>query len=93
MINLLRGSGLTGWRQGCLVDGYPVDFAFVERRLAVEVDGWAFHSDSIRFRHDPHRQNNLVLRGWTVLRFTWHDLTHRPAVVINDIRAALMITV
>jgi very-short-patch-repair endonuclease len=93
MIELLRESGLGGWRQGYLVDGYQVDFAFVEWKLAIEVDGWAFHSDPIRFRRDRHRQNDLVLRGWTVLRFTWHDLTHRPAVVINDIRTALMIAV
>lgn len=57
--------------------------------VAVEVDGWAWHSDPARFGRDRHRQNELVLGGWKVLRFTWHDLTHRPTKVIADIRAAL----
>ncbi len=26
---------------------------------------------------------------WDLLRFTWHVLTHRPAYVIGEIRAAL----
>jgi very-short-patch-repair endonuclease len=68
---------------------YWIDVAFLARRLALEVDGWAWHSDVERFTHDRRRQNALVLAGWTVLRFTWHDLMSRPEVVIAQIRAAL----
>jgi very-short-patch-repair endonuclease len=57
--------------------------------VAVEVDGWAWHTDPERFRRDRQRQNALVLAGWTVLRFTWHDLTHRPTEMIAEVRAAL----
>lgn len=89
MIALLRDAALTGWVRGYPVDHYLLDFAFVVRRIAIEVDGWAWHSDVARFRHDRQRQNALVLAGWTVLRFTWHDLTQRPATVIAEIRAAL----
>lgn len=67
---------------------YWIDVAFLTRRLAIEVDGWAWHSDVDRFAHD-RRQNALVLTGWTVLRFTWHDLTSRPQTVIAQIRAAV----
>jgi very-short-patch-repair endonuclease len=41
------------------------------------------------FRRDRQRQNAVVLAGWTVLRFTWHDLTQRPNEVIAEIRLAL----
>ena len=27
-------------------------------------------------------QNGLVLRGWTVLRFTWADVVERPDYVV-----------
>jgi very-short-patch-repair endonuclease len=50
------------------------------------VDGWAWHHDAEAFRRDRQRQNVLVLAGWTVLRFTWSDLTHRPDRVIHDVR-------
>lgn len=68
---------------------YRLDLAFVHERIAVEVDGWAWHSDVERFRADRRRQNALVLAGWTVLRFTWDDLTNRPEQVVAQIQAAL----
>lgn len=78
MIKLLRDEGLIGWRRGYRIGDYEADFAFPAECIAVEVDGWAWHNDVVRFRHDRQRQNALVLAGWTVLRFTWHDLTQRP---------------
>ncbi len=74
---------------GCRSLGYEIDVAFPARRLAVEVDGWAWHSGVDRFRWDRQRQNALVNAGWRVLRFTWHDFTARPEAVIAEIRAAL----
>ncbi len=90
---LLRAARIDGWVANHLVvlSGieYWIDIAFVAHRLAIEVDGWAWHSDVDRFAHDRRRQNALVLAGWTVLRFTWHDLTSRPQAVIAQIRVAL----
>ncbi len=90
---LLRGARIDGWVANHLavLSGaeYWIDVAFVARRLAVEVDGWAWHSDVDRFAHDRRRQNALVLAGWTVLRFTWHDLMSRPQAVVAEIREAL----
>ncbi len=87
---ILRRGGLSGWKPNhriLLVDGAAivVDVAFVERKLAIEVDGWAYHSDVDRFRRDRQRQNSLVSLGWTVLRFTWADLTERPDYVLSTI--------
>ncbi|PZS17902.1 MAG: hypothetical protein DLM60_13040 [Pseudonocardiales bacterium] len=90
---LLRGARIDGWVANHLVvlSGieYWIDVAFEARRLALEVDGWAWHSDVDRFAHDRRRQNAMVLAGWTVLRFTWHDLMSRPEEVVAEIRAAL----
>lgn len=88
-MGLLRDAGLIGWVRGYRIGEFEVDLAFVGSRVAIEIDGWAWHSDVERFRHDRRRQNALVLAGWTVLRFTWHDLRQRPAAVIGEIRRAL----
>lgn len=66
-----------------------VDGAYVERMLAIEVDGYAHHSSPDAFQRDRERQNRLVALGWTVLRFTWHDVVHRPATVAKAILDAL----
>ena len=47
-----------------------LDLAFPDVLLAIEIDGWAWHTDPDRFRDDRRRQNALVTAGWMVLRFT-----------------------
>jgi very-short-patch-repair endonuclease len=89
LVRVLRGAGLTGWRLGYVVGGFVLDVAFAEARVAIEVDGWAWHSDALRRRQDLRRQNAVVLAGWTVLRFSWDDLAHRPRAVLAEITMAL----
>ncbi len=59
-----------------------VDFCWVEQRLVVEADGFAYHSDRAAYRKDRQRMNQLESLGWRVLRFTWEDVVHRPAYVL-----------
>ena len=66
-----------------------VDFAYPEIKLAIEVDGYETHSSLDAFQHDRSRQNDLVELGWTVLRFTWDDVVHRPEAVASRIRRVL----
>jgi very-short-patch-repair endonuclease len=87
LVKLLREAGITGWRTNYPVGGYKVDVAFPKQKVAIEVDGLAHHSDSDDFHSDRVRQNNITLLGWTVLRFTWLDLTEYPQRVIALIRA------
>ncbi|MGD9991193.1 DUF559 domain-containing protein [Pseudonocardia sp.] len=89
LVRLLREAGVTGWRLGHPFGAWVVDLAFPRRRVAVEVDGWAWHVDIDRFRADRRKGNALVSEGWTLLRFTWHDLTSDPDQVVATIRTTL----
>jgi very-short-patch-repair endonuclease len=64
-----------------------VDLAFPAQRIAIELDG-SIHLDASVRERDLSRQNDLVLLGWTVLRFTWQRFVDRPDLVIAEIRAA-----
>ncbi len=66
-----------------------VDFAWSDARLVVETDGSAFHDSITDREHDEHRDRALETSGWTVLRFSWIDVTRRPTSVIRTIRRAL----
>jgi very-short-patch-repair endonuclease len=89
---LLSQAGISGWIANHRVRAgsrwYVLDIAFPAQRLAVEIDGRAFHSDARAFQRDRHRQNDLVGAGWTVLRFTWSDLVDRPEYVVRTIHHA-----
>lgn len=89
LVKLLREAGITGWKTNYPVGGYKVDVGFPAAKVAIEADGWAFHSDQEDFQTDRERQNNIALLGWQVLRFTWLDLVEYPQRVIALIRAAL----
>lgn len=89
LARLLRKSDITGWTSNHPIGGYKVDFVFRGPRIVLEVDGMAFHSDADDFHNDRTRQNAITLAGFTVLRFTWVDLTMYPERVIAVIRRAL----
>ena len=89
LIRLLRAAKITGWRANYPVAGYKADVGFPKQKVAIEVDGFAFHSDSEDFHTDRKRQNAIALAGWQVLRFTWLDLTEYPDRVIAEIKRAI----
>jgi very-short-patch-repair endonuclease len=89
LVQLLRNAGITGWHTNYPIGGYKVDVGFREQKVAIEADGWAFHSDAEVFVKDRNRQNKIALLGWKVLRFTWLDLTQYPERVIGEIRRAI----
>jgi very-short-patch-repair endonuclease len=94
-VDVLRRGRITGWSVNRPIadGGGPIgvgDIVFWAELLVVEIDGWAFHATPDRFPRDRSRQNRLVGAGWTVLRFTWRDLTESPDEVIRAIRATLV---
>ena len=89
LVRIMREAGVTGWVLGHPFGPWRIDIAFPRERVAVEVDGWAWHVDAERFRADRRKQNALVRAGWDPLRFTWHDLDGRPREVVGEIQATL----
>ena len=90
--DLFRRAGITGWHAGARVLGSDgrvvavVDILFPAARLVVEIDGYRAHGDRAAFQQDRTRQNRLTALGYRVLRFTWADLTQRPADVVRAVR-------
>lgn len=64
-----------------------VDFAWPDRKVAVEYDG-LWHAEAGQFARDRQRLNALRAAGWQVVFVTAADL-HRPAELIARIAAAL----
>ncbi len=73
------------------VAGRPVeiDFAWPDRRLAVELDGHATHATRKGFERDRERDRALQAAGWRVVRVTWRQLHAAPRAVVADLRALL----
>jgi very-short-patch-repair endonuclease len=89
LVQLLRDNQITGWRANHPVAGYKVDVLFQSEKIAIETDGFAYHSAADDFQNDRVRQNTIALAGYQVLRFTWLDLTEYPDRVLAEICHAL----
>ncbi len=66
-----------------------VDFAYPEARIAIELDGYEYHSDRDSFQRDRTRSNRLELGEWLLLRYTKPDVTVRGAMLAEQLRTAL----
>ncbi len=91
LVKLLRQAGIGGWVLGHPFGPYRIDLAFPARKVAIEVDGWAWHVDAERFRTDRRKGNAITRATWDLLRFTWHDLDGRPAQTVRETTETLAI--
>lgn len=66
-----------------------IDLGYPEARLAIEIDSARWHSDSVRYRADREKWNELTRRGWALLIVTEFDLHERPEGVGTDISRLL----
>jgi very-short-patch-repair endonuclease len=67
------------------IDWYTVDFAFPDVKLAIEADGFAYHSGNRR-EHDHKRDANLRSAGWTVKRFQGTTIYHEASNCASTIK-------
>lgn len=65
------------------------DCAWRAERVAVELDGHAFHATRAAFERDRERDRALQAAGWRVVRVTWRQLDARAAAVLADLARLL----
>lgn len=65
-----------------------VDLAYPDLRVALEFDGYRFHTGRLRWERDVQRENALLDLGWTVRRFSAADL-RRPRRTAETVRTAM----
>lgn len=73
----LRAENIAGWVPEYRFDPerrWRADFAFLDARLLVEVEGGQWtngrHSRGAGFENDCEKYNAMTLQGWRLLRFT-----------------------
>jgi len=67
-----------------------LDAAWPEARMAVELDGAAFHGSRAARERDLRRDSALAAQGWIVLRFSYARLVSDPQGCRREIVAAIL---
>jgi very-short-patch-repair endonuclease len=75
-------------RQQAVIAGRRVDL-LIGDRLVVQIDGFEHHSTSVQRTKDVALDAELVLRGYTVLRFTYAQVIHDWDTVERTIARAV----
>ncbi|MCA1824293.1 MAG: endonuclease domain-containing protein [Frankia sp.] len=66
-----------------------LDLAYPALRIAIEIDGRAYHLMSEDWADDLDRQNLIALDGWLILRFTARAIRSQPDVVAASVARAI----
>lgn len=88
-VNLCGDAGLPLPSVNVKVADLEVDAVWPDRRLVVELDGYAFHRTRAAFERDRARDAELQLAGYRVLRVTARRLVDEPTAVAETIRLLL----
>ena len=68
------------------IAGWTVDAVWFDQHLAVELDSHAAHGSPAAMEEDRRRDLELRGAGYTVLRYTWRQVTDEGELVIGDLR-------
>lgn len=63
-----------------------VDLLWREGRLVVEIDGYGSHGNRAAFMYDRHRDYELILSGYTVLRLANDEIAQDIEKAVEKIR-------
>lgn len=80
-LKLMREAGIRRPAVNERWDRWEIDALWLPERIAIELDGRAPHTRAAQFQRDRDKDADLQLAGFVALRFTWADLTRRPAKV------------
>ncbi|MDQ2864432.1 MAG: DUF559 domain-containing protein, partial [Bacteroidota bacterium] len=75
-------------RRQHVIDGFIIDFAFLNEKLLIEVDG-DYHNDPEQKIYDDARTEYLTELGYQLMRFTNDEVVKDIAGVIKNIKTAL----
>jgi very-short-patch-repair endonuclease len=85
VLALIRAARLSEPIVNARVSGYEVDFFWPKERLALEVDGYRFHSARGAFERDRHKDNDLRRAGVTTMRTTWWQVIEDSYALVADL--------
>ena len=89
LLTLIRDARLPAPECNVSMGRYEVDFLWRSAGIAVEVDGFGYHSSRPRFEGDRRKDAELLAAGITVLRLTWRQITQEPLATAVQLGQAL----
>lgn len=75
---------LTGLVPQHPVGRYFIDFALPDRKIGIELDGFATHSSTTDITKDRQRQRAIESQGWRIIRFGGQEVHRDPVACVKQ---------
>jgi len=85
-------NGVNGWTQEYPILRYSLDFAFVDLKIDIEIDGSTHNLENVK-KIDIERDNTLSQMGWKILRFSDYEIKNNIDEIIKKIIHVCGVTV
>lgn len=72
-IRLFKKERLSNYKREHRVDKYFIDFAFIKKKIAVEIDGSHHWKNQEQLKSDECKDKILTDKGWTIFRVKWFN--------------------
>lgn len=72
-IDLFKNENISGWEREYKVGPYFIDFAFIDKKIALEIDGKQHWLNEDRIEKDKKKDILLKQEGWKVIRIKWFN--------------------
>ena len=72
-----------------LRSGFVIDFAIIDRKIAIECDGEKWHSSRKAQKKDRFRDWMLRRAGWVTLRFKGKEIENNIELCLRQIKEVL----
>ena len=89
LLELLRKARLPVPEVNTSYGPFELDFFWPAQRLAVETDGYEFHSSRRDLERDHQRDLELQAAGVMIVRFSWRQVRDEPELVIAQLAGLL----
>lgn len=87
--SVCQEAGLPIARTNVRIAGWETDAAWLDERVAVELDSWRFHGGHWQFHQDRRKGLAISKAGFELIRLSWWQLKREPDEVVEALRYAL----
>lgn len=87
---LVRKARLPTPEANVAIEGFEIDFLWRAEGIAVEVDGYRYHSSRPRFESDRRRMTYLAAHGISVISLTWRQIVDEGMATAVQLGQALL---
>lgn len=89
LLALLERGGVRAPEVNAMIGPYEIDLVWRQERVAVELDGFAYHRDHRAFELDRRRGAYLAQAGYELVRLSYRMVRDEPEAVLASIKAVL----